>query len=74
MWLQAGGEAESAVLGRVVVGSAAPVRDVVDTTGAGDAFIGAILYGLSAGLSVENMLRLAATVVRPTRLACTILY
>ena len=72
MLLQSGDKDEIAVLGRLVVGSAAPVGEVVDTTGAGDAFIGAILYGLSAQLSVENMLRLAATVVRTSRMAGSI--
>jgi len=35
---------------------------VVDTTGAGDAFIGAVLYGLCAGLPRKKLLALAATV------------
>lgn len=52
------------VEGRLFVGSAARLapEDVVDTTGAGDAFIGAVLYGLCAGLSMERILPLAATV------------
>lgn len=37
-------------------------EQVVDTTGAGDAFIGAVLYGLCAGLPRESLLALAATV------------
>jgi len=35
---------------------------VVDTTGAGDAFIGSVLYGLAMGLDRPRMLQLAATV------------
>lgn len=35
---------------------------VVDTTGAGDSFIGSILYGLTAGMPRPAMLRLAAVV------------
>lgn len=36
-----------AVVGRLLVGTAEkiPPSELVDTTGAGDAFIGAILYG-----------------------------
>lgn len=50
--------------GRLLVGSAVPLTspEVVDTTGAGDAFIGAVLYGLCAGLPLERILPLAATV------------
>lgn len=36
---------QAAVVGRLLVGTAAPVAEVVDTTGAGDAFIGGITYG-----------------------------
>ena len=35
---------------------------VVDTTGAGDAFVGSLLYGVATGLSVGAMLQLAAVV------------
>lgn len=35
---------------------------MVDTTGAGDAFIGSVLYGLATGLDRPRMLQLAATV------------
>ncbi len=35
---------------------------VVDTTGAGDAFIGSVLYGLVTGLSRPAMLQLAGLV------------
>ena len=35
---------------------------VQDTTGAGDAFIGSVLYAITTGLSHEKMLKLAALV------------
>lgn len=35
---------------------------VVDTTGAGDAFIGSVLYALATGLDRPSMLKLAVTV------------
>lgn len=49
---------------RVYVASAAglPPGAVADTTGAGDAFIGSLLYGLTTGLAPEAMLRLGAAV------------
>ncbi|GAQ81394.1 pfkb-like carbohydrate kinase family protein [Klebsormidium nitens] len=52
------------VAGRVLYASAVALtaHQIVDTTGAGDAFIGAVLYALCAGLPAEKMLRLAATV------------
>ncbi|KAF8014835.1 hypothetical protein BT93_H0583 [Corymbia citriodora subsp. variegata] len=39
-----------------------PTPELVDTTGAGDAFIGAILYALCANMPPATMLRFAATV------------
>ncbi len=39
-----------------------PREAVVDTTGAGDSFIGSVLYGLSTGMSRPQMLRLASVV------------
>eukprot|EP00195_Chlamydomonas_chlamydogama_P003024 CAMPEP_0202923018 /NCGR_PEP_ID=MMETSP1392-20130828/78228_1 /ASSEMBLY_ACC=CAM_ASM_000868 /TAXON_ID=225041 /ORGANISM="Chlamydomonas chlamydogama, Strain SAG 11-48b" /LENGTH=451 /DNA_ID=CAMNT_0049616679 /DNA_START=76 /DNA_END=1431 /DNA_ORIENTATION=- len=39
-----------------------PAGAVVDTTGAGDAFIGSVLYGLAVGLPRPDMLKLAAVV------------
>ena len=39
-----------------------PQESVVDTTGAGDAFVGSLLYGLATGTGIEAMLRLAAVV------------
>lgn len=39
-----------------------PVAQVVDTTGAGDAFIGGVAYSLATGLPLEQMLCLASYV------------
>lgn len=39
-----------------------PKEAVVDTTGAGDSFIGSVLYGMSTGMSRTHMLRLASVV------------
>ena len=35
---------------------------MVDTTGAGDAFVGSLVYGMATGVGIEAMLRLAAVV------------
>lgn len=53
-----------AVSGRLLIGTAEviPPADIVDTTGAGDAFIGAVQYALCAGMSPEKMLPFASTV------------
>ncbi|XP_073012587.1 uncharacterized protein [Typha latifolia] len=53
-----------AVSGRLFLGTAEviPPSELVDTTGAGDAFIGAVLYGICAGMSPEKMLPFAAQV------------
>lgn len=37
-------------------------RDIVDTTGAGDAFIAGVIYGLVHGFSVPHTLNLASFV------------
>ncbi|XP_027352019.1 ribokinase-like [Abrus precatorius] len=52
------------VCGRLYVGTAEniPPSELVDTTGAGDAFIGAVLYAICANFAKEKMLRFAATV------------
>ncbi|GMH02539.1 hypothetical protein Nepgr_004378 [Nepenthes gracilis] len=52
------------VYGRLFVGTAEkiPSSELVDTTGAGDAFIGAILYALCAGMPTERMLPFASQV------------
>lgn len=52
------------VNGKVYVGTAEkiPSSELIDTTGAGDAFIGAILYALCAGMSPEKMLPFASKV------------
>lgn len=39
-----------------------PPGAVVDTTGAGDAFIGSILYGLATGMPVQRAMQLASVV------------
>ncbi|CAG9466024.1 unnamed protein product [Pedinophyceae sp. YPF-701] len=60
-----GGDAEAVpVTARVyVAGAASIVRgDVLDTTGAGDAFMGSTLYGLAKGLPRDAMMRLGAVV------------
>ncbi|GAB4841278.1 hypothetical protein Ancab_022010 [Ancistrocladus abbreviatus] len=52
------------VCGRLFVGTAEkiPSSELVDTTGAGDAFIGAVLYALCAHMPPERMLPFAAQV------------
>ncbi|OMO90523.1 Ribokinase [Corchorus capsularis] len=52
------------VTGRLFVGTAEkiPPNELVDTTGAGDAFIGAVVYALCAGMPPEKMLPFAAQV------------
>ncbi|KAH9307395.1 hypothetical protein KI387_035306, partial [Taxus chinensis] len=50
--------------GRLLVGTAEaiPPPELVDTTGAGDGFIGAVLYAIAAGMPPEKMLPFAARV------------
>ncbi|CAN1169744.1 Khk [Linum perenne] len=52
------------VNGRMFIGTAEeiPADELVDTTGAGDAFIGSVLYGISANMAPEKMLPFAAQV------------
>ncbi|KAG4186476.1 hypothetical protein ERO13_A08G046100v2 [Gossypium hirsutum] len=52
------------VFGRLFIGTAEkiPPSELVDTTGAGDAFIGAVVYALCAGMPPEKMLPFAAQV------------
>eukprot|EP00268_Persea_americana_P021191 TRINITY_DN2116_c0_g2_i3.p1 TRINITY_DN2116_c0_g2~~TRINITY_DN2116_c0_g2_i3.p1 ORF type:complete len:412 (+),score=94.79 TRINITY_DN2116_c0_g2_i3:172-1407(+) len=52
------------VCGRLLVGTSevVPPSELIDTTGAGDAFIGAILYAICADMSPEKMLPFAAKV------------
>ncbi|WP_168221251.1 PfkB family carbohydrate kinase [Actinomadura sp. WMMA1423] len=45
----------------VVVQRVAPVPDIVDTTGAGDCFVGALTAALAAGRSLPDALRWAVT-------------
>ncbi len=42
-----------------VIKTLAPEVKAVDTTGAGDAFVGAFAYGLSSELSPQNAIKLA---------------
>ncbi|GLJ32015.1 hypothetical protein SUGI_0644760 [Cryptomeria japonica] len=52
------------VAGRLLIGTAEaiPPADLVDTTGARDGFIGAVLYAIAASMPPENMLPFAARV------------
>lgn len=52
------------ISGRLLVGTAEaiPPSELIDTTGAGDAFIGAILYALCVGMPAEKMLPFASLV------------
>ncbi|KAI0500458.1 hypothetical protein KFK09_018670 [Dendrobium nobile] len=52
------------ISGRLLVGTAELISpsELIDTTGAGDAFIGAILYALCAGMPAEKMLPFASQV------------
>ncbi|KAF1880029.1 hypothetical protein Lal_00022156 [Lupinus albus] len=52
------------VSGRLYIGTAEsiPPSELIDTTGAGDAFIGAVLYAICANFSPETMLCFSATV------------
>ncbi|KAK7336940.1 hypothetical protein VNO77_17494 [Canavalia gladiata] len=52
------------VCGRLYVGTTEniPPSELIDTTGAGDAFCGAVLYAICANFAREKMLRFAATV------------
>ncbi|XP_058094930.1 uncharacterized protein LOC131240618 isoform X4 [Magnolia sinica] len=62
MRLSAGGI--GTVSGKLLVGTAEkiPPSELIDTTGAGDAFIGVILYAICAGMPPETMLPFAAQV------------
>lgn len=53
-----------AVNGRLHVGTAEIISptELIDTTGAGDAFIGAVLYAICAGMPPEKMLPFASQV------------
>eukprot|EP00798_Chlamydomonas_sp_ICE-L_P024090 gene24090-9664_t len=52
------------LVAKVTVASIAsmPKGSVVDTTGAGDAFIGSVVYGLATGMPMPQVLKLAAVV------------
>ncbi|KAL3692337.1 hypothetical protein R1sor_005988 [Riccia sorocarpa] len=57
-------ENEEGCVGRLLIGTpdSVPSAELVDTTGAGDAFIGAVMYCLCAELPPERMLPLGAVV------------
>ncbi|CAN4093474.1 unnamed protein product [Withania somnifera] len=52
------------IIGKLLVGTAEsiPQTELIDTTGAGDAFIGAVLYSIFANMPPEKMLPFAAQV------------
>uniref|UniRef100_M1AL66 Kinase n=1 Tax=Solanum tuberosum TaxID=4113 RepID=M1AL66_SOLTU len=52
------------ITGKLLVGTAEsiPQTELIDTTGAGDAFIGAVLYSICANMPPEKMLPFAAQV------------
>lgn len=62
--LQLSAEGIGVVNGRFYLGTAEkiPPLELVDTTGAGDAFIGAVLYAICANMPPEKMLPFAAQV------------
>ncbi|KAK8946217.1 hypothetical protein KSP40_PGU012506 [Platanthera guangdongensis] len=62
IWIRADGI--GSISGRLLVGTAEviPPSELIDTTGAGDAFIGAVLYALCAGMPAERMLPFASQV------------
>ncbi|XP_008796391.1 sulfofructose kinase-like [Phoenix dactylifera] len=53
-----------AISGRLLmcIAEVVPPSELIDTTGAGDAFIGAVLYGLCAGMPPEKLLPFASQV------------
>ncbi|MED6132417.1 hypothetical protein PIB30_018807 [Stylosanthes scabra] len=57
-------EGIGSVYGRLYIGTAKkiPESEIIDTTGAGDAFVGAILYAICANLDPRIMLSLASYV------------
>ncbi|KAI5395297.1 hypothetical protein KIW84_061767 [Lathyrus oleraceus] len=52
------------VTGKLYIGTAesVPPSELIDTTGAGDAFIGAVIYAICSKFSLETMLPFAANV------------
>ncbi|KAF7804581.1 ribokinase-like isoform X1 [Senna tora] len=58
------GEGVGTVCGRLYVGTAEriPPSEVIDTTGAGDAFVGAVMYSICNNFSPEKMLPFASCV------------
>ncbi|XP_026660401.2 ribokinase-like isoform X3 [Phoenix dactylifera] len=62
--LRVSADGVGALSGRLLVCTAevVPPLELIDTTGAGDAFIGAVLYALCAGMPPEKMLPFASQV------------
>lgn len=62
--LRIGADGIGSISGRLLVGTAEviPPSELIDTTGAGDAFIGAVLYALCARMPAERMLPFASQV------------
>ncbi|KAI5057489.1 hypothetical protein GOP47_0027504 [Adiantum capillus-veneris] len=60
----ANGDVVKQFSGRLLIGTAEtiPASELVDTTGSGDAFIGAVLYSLCTQMSAEKMLAFGAVV------------
>ncbi|KAG0575984.1 hypothetical protein KC19_5G045900 [Ceratodon purpureus] len=57
-------DGQQQIWGRFHVGTAEviPASELVDTTGAGDGFIGGVMFAILAGLSPQKLLALGATV------------
>ena len=65
LFLQALGTlSEGPLVARVMLAAAVrlPKEAVADTTGAGDSFIGSVIYGLATGMPLRNILQLASVV------------
>uniref|UniRef100_A0A452YCP5 Carbohydrate kinase PfkB domain-containing protein n=1 Tax=Aegilops tauschii subsp. strangulata TaxID=200361 RepID=A0A452YCP5_AEGTS len=65
-FMRLSGRGHGTIHGRLLIGTAEkiPAPELVDTTGCGDAFIGAVLYGLCTEMAPEKMLPFACQVVK----------
>lgn len=63
-FMRLSGRGHETIYGRLLTGTAEkiPAPELVDTTGCGDAFIGAVLYGLCTDMAPEKMLPFACQV------------
>ncbi|XBJ23899.1 hypothetical protein VPH35_001905 [Triticum aestivum] len=63
-FMRLSGRGHGTIHGRLLIGTAEkiPAPELVDTTGCGDAFIGAVLYGLCTEMAPEKMLPFACQV------------